>query len=296
MEEIRLSFPQSHEKKHIKKKLFIKVNSFKKQFLLLILSFLIMNVSISDDDVPKDISFGVVPQQTDKKLRRLWMPLVKRLSKETGLEFVLESSPDIGTFQSRMLAGKFDIAYSNPLLYIIANSSIGYQAIAREENKKLHSIIVVKKDSEIYSIEDLAEKSMVFPEHAFAATVLTQSFLNNKKIPYAASFVFSHDAAYKFVSLGKYVAAGGVQRTFDSLEPEIKARLMVLKKFDGVTPHAFSVHPRISSSVTIKIQEALRSFSDDAEGREILTNLRMGKLGAAVDADWNDVRKVMSSR
>ena len=254
------------------------------------------NLILADEKNSNTFSFGVVPQQEAKKIRRIWLPLIKRLSRETGLNIELQSARDIGAFQSKMLAGQYDIAYSNPLLYIIANSSIGYRAIAKEKNKKLQGILVVRKDSGIKSIRDLAGKKLVFPQHAFAATVLTQSYLNRQGIRYDASFVFSHDAAYKFTSLGKYAAAGGVMRTFNTLDSVNRSRLKVLKKFNGVTPHAFSVHPRLSEDVVSKIKQSLNVLGNDAEGKLILKRLQMNTLEPAKNSDWNDVRKVMSSR
>ena len=242
------------------------------------------------------LSFGVVPQQEAKKLRALWMPFVEKLATDSGLVIQMKTADDIGSFQSKMLSGQFDVTYSNPLLYIIANSSIGYTAIAKEKDKRLHGIFVVRNDSEIASLEDLKGKSLVFPEHAFAATVLTQAKLNKFNIPYKASFVYSHDAAYKFVSLGKFVAAGGVERTFKSLDPAIRSRLRILKRLDGVTPHAFSVHPRISQTAVNKLKKALNNFSQSDDGKQILENLRMNALGLAGNKDWNDVRKAMASR
>ena len=244
----------------------------------------------------ENIKFGVVPQQASKKIYKLWTPFLSRISKETGLDIVLESAKTIGEFQSKMLAGQFDVAYSNPLLYMIANSSIGYKAIAKEKDKKLQGIIVVRKDSNIQSIKELSGKEMVFPEHAFAATVLTQSYLSKKKIRYQSTFVLSHDAAYKFVSIGKYAASGGVMRTFESLDPVIRERLIVLKKFTGVTPHPFSVHPRVKSDDVKRIQASLVAMANDEEGRAMLKNLHFNNLQVAGDKDWNDVRKVMSSR
>ena len=263
---------------------------------LIIFLFILPIEYLSAKESERVFSFGVVPQQAGKKLRKLWTPFVERISQETGLNLVLKSAPDIGKFQSKMLSGQFDVAYSNPLLYIIANSSIGYQAIAKEKRKLLQSIIVVKKGSGIHSLDDLNGKSMVFPEHAFAATVLVQSQLNHLGIQYNASFVYSHDAAYKFLSLGKYDAAGGVSRTLGALDDVTKASLTVLKKFEGISPHPFSVHPRLPHDTVSKIQASLIGLSEDEEGKKILKQLRLNALGVAKNNDWDDVRAIMSSR
>lgn len=267
-----------------------------KYCLVILLIYGLLGQCIAEENFEGELTFGVVPQQEAKTIRRLWNPVMERISNEIGVRIVLKSADTIGLFQSKMLGGEFDVAYSNPLLYIIANSSIGYKAVAREQDKKLQGIIVSRREEKINVLEDLNGKEIVFPEHAFAATILTQSYLNSLDIRYQPSFVFSHDAAYKFVALGKYVASGGVLRTFNSLKPAIKSRLRVLRKFDGVTPHAFSVHPRVSEETTLKIQQALLNLSSDEEGRKLLKKLRMNRLGKAQNNDWNDVRKVMSPR
>ena len=106
------------------------------------------------------LSFGIVPQQNATKLARLWTPICKYLSKQTGYRFVFKTAKDIPTFEKRLATGEYDIAYMNPYHYTVFSIDPGYRAIAKETNKRIQGIIVVKKDSPYQSIVELAGKTL----------------------------------------------------------------------------------------------------------------------------------------
>ena len=68
------------------------------------------------------LSIGIVPQQNATKLARLWTPICNYLSQQTGHRFVFKTAKDIPTFEKRLAAGEYDIAYMNPYQISIRGS------------------------------------------------------------------------------------------------------------------------------------------------------------------------------
>ena len=63
---------------------------------------------------PLTLSFGIVPQQSATKLAYLRTPICKYLSDHTGQRVVFKTAKDIPSFEQRLAAGEYDIAYMNP--------------------------------------------------------------------------------------------------------------------------------------------------------------------------------------
>jgi phosphonate transport system substrate-binding protein len=239
------------------------------------------------------LSIGIVPQQNATKLARLWTPICKYLSKQTGYRFVFKTAKDIPTFEKRLAAGEYDIAYMNPYHYTVFSIDPGYRAIAKETNKQIQGIIVVKKDSPYQSIAELSGKTLAFPAPAaFAASVLPRAYLKTNQIEISPRYVRSHDSVYLTVSKGLYPAGGGIQRTFNNMPESIRQQLRILWKTPGYTPHAFAVHPRLPAAVVRDTAGALIAMSTNEEGGKLLKNLNFNPIGSAKDEDWDDVREL----
>ncbi len=206
----------------------------------------------------ESLSFGIVPQQSASKLAQLWNPIFEEISRKSGVKIHFATAPDIPTFEKRLAAGEYDIAYMNPYHYVVFNKSAGYQALAKARGKSIKGIIVVAKNSKINTLKDLEKSTLAFPAPAaFAASILTQSDLGAEQVTFNAKYVSSHDSVYRTVAKGIYPAGGGVLRTFKNVAPEIRDQLRVLWTTNGYTPHAIAVHPRVKAADAQKIQQVL---------------------------------------
>lgn len=267
----------------------------KKLFILSFCLFVVANVSGIAPVMAGDFVMGVVPQQKASKLTRIWTPLANLISKELGISVKYFGSPDINTFEERLIAGEFDIVYVNPMQYITIKNVSDYQVLAREKDKKLQSILVVAKSNPANSLEELNNKHFVFPEHAFAASMLIQTYLKKRQIPHMVNFVSTHDTAYSLVALGKMDVAGGVLRTYETLNDKVKEKLKILKSFDGLTPHAFVVKPSMSNELQQKIQKLLINLPKYKVGQKFLIDTGFNPLVIAKDSEWDDIRELMNS-
>lgn len=256
------------------------------------LSALLLCALLASPYVAADtLTFGIVPQQSAKKLARLWTPISNYLSEKVGVKILFSTANDIPTFEKRVLAGEYDIAYMNPYHYTLFHQTPGYEAIAKQQDRKIKGIIVVVKDSSITSLDQLQGETLAFPSPAaFAASVLPQAKMAKDGIDVTPKYVSSHDSVYLTVSKGLFPAGGGVIRTFNNTAPEVRDNLRVLWSTPGYTPHAIAVHPRIDMELRHKIQQALINMSNDPEGQALLKTIHFKALEVAEDHDWDDVR------
>ncbi len=260
-----------------------------KKYLLILLASMWLTASHAAS--AEEYTFGIVPQQSSKKLARLWGPILKQLSEETGLTIKFATAKDIPTFEKRLADGEYDFAYMNPYHFTVYNKAPGYVAMAKQRNKAIKGIIVVKKDSTLNELADLDSKTLAFPSPAaFAATLLSQAELNRLDVEFTPKYVSSHDSVYMSVARGLLPAGGGIVRTFNNVAPEIRDQLRVFWTSEGFTPHAFAAHPEVSIEDRDRVANALAGLESSEQGLDLLRSLNFKGIQSANDKDWDDVR------
>lgn len=252
---------------------------------------LLLCFSFSFPAMAETLTFGVVPQQSAKKMAALWSPVLRYLSEQSGLKVQFATAKNIPEFEKRVLAGVYDIAYMNPYHYTVFSQKPGYEAIAKQKDKRIKGIMVVRKDSPLAELSQLNDSKLAFPSPAaFAASVLPRAKMEQDGIDFEPRYVSSHDSVYLNVARGFFPAGGGVQRTFNNTDPEVRKQLRVLWTTPGYTSHAIAVHPRLSEQQREVLVQAMLRMNEDPEGMALLKKLNFKGLEPASDARWDDVR------
>ncbi len=255
----------------------------------------IAQAETADTPSPNVLTFGIVPQQSASRLARMWGPLLGELSERTGVTFRFNTTKDIPSFEACLAAGAYDVAYMNPMHYTIFAEESAYRAVARQSQKRLKGVIVARKGADLDQLQGLDGAKVAFPSPgAFGASILTRATLNDRDIVFEPAYVKSHDSVYRAVAAGLMPAGGGVTRTFNAVDPEIRAQLEVVYETEGFTPHAIAVHDDVGAAFSGEIQDALMAIA--AEKPELVKGVGMKGFETAQDADWDDVRALGMSR
>ena len=210
----------------------------------------------------KDITLGIVPQQSPLKLSKTWLEITKYLNEQTGLNIVFKTEKSIPEFEKKLYEGSYDLAYMNPYHFIVANEKQNYEAFLRAK-KNIVGILVSKDDNVDFSFENLKGKKFLFPApNAFAATLLAKFELKNKynfDIDEHAEvlYVNSHDSVYKGVSRDVGYIGGGIVRTFNSfVDTNDKEKIKIVYTTQDYPSHPFAYNPKIPTQIVEKIQDA----------------------------------------
>ena len=258
--------------------------------LLLLLLIILAGSTQAESERPV-LTFGIVPQQTPSALAKNWYPFLTYLSEQLPFDLRFATAPSIPEFERRLSQGLYDVAYMNPYHYVHFHEEAGYQALARERDKKLSGIIVVRQDSPIKDLKQLDNATLALPAPAaFAASMLPRALLPQQGIHPRPDYVNSHDSVYLAVSRGLFDAGGGVKRTFNNQPAAIRDQLRILWQTAGFTPHAFAYHPRVPEASREALLKALVDLHDQEKGHDLLQRLGFHALIAANDAEWDDVR------
>ena len=239
----------------------------------------------------REIRFGVVPQQAPSQILRNWKGFAKEMSKRTGWKWTVKTAPSIPEFEVRCLNGQYDIAYMNPYHYTVFAQQPGYKAFARQKNKQIKGILVVRKGSPVETIADLEDARVAFPSPAaFAASVVTRTYLRNEGIPVEVNYANSHDSVYTNVANEIHEAGGGVMRTWNATSAEVRDQLEILWTSPTYTPHAFAYHPRLTDEEVKTLKKAVSNLEAEPRDSEVFDPIQFNGLTAGQDGDWDDVR------
>src|SRR5882724_202020 len=241
------------------------------------------------------IIIGIAPQQEPSKVQAMWQPVLRYLDREVGHAFAFETAPSIEEFQKRVLEGRYDIWWGNPLTYIQASKRLGYVAIARDTTR-IAGLLVTLKEGGVKSAKELLGKKIAYSApDAIGGTLLVQNYLARAGVApdqVETLYTGSHDSAYRAVLEGRADAAGGVPRSFNALDAAQRERLVILMRTEEVAPQPFAVHPRLYRSVVTKIQRALLKLNWAPEGQDLLASIQYKEIVVSNDFDYDIHREV----
>ncbi len=154
----------------------------KGKFLLVVLAVLLV---LPYSAFAAELKFGLLPRLTEKEMVEGFTPLAKYLEKELGVKVTLIIPKDFDTWKKEAKEGKYDIAYTNPYLYVVIKKDVKDAmplAIASEpeSGRKFEGTIIVKKESPIKTIAELKGKTIAATDPGSAGAYLVQMLMLQK--------------------------------------------------------------------------------------------------------------------
>lgn len=262
--------------------------------------FLVLSAMMTTADAQDGIDqqyvyrLGVVPQFEQRKLFRIWIPIVEELEARTGLRFEVVGADLIPEFEKLFLAGDFDFAYMNPYHVVSANNKQGYHPLVCDGSRKLQGILVVRKDSPINTIEELKGQVVAFPSaNALGASLMPRSeLMRNHGIDVIPEYVKTHTSVYLHVAQGLTAAGGGVASTLRRQNADIRDSLRILYLTSELNPHPVVAHPRVPERHVRLVKEALLAMGESDKGRALLANIPMHSVTEASLANYEPIIKL----
>jgi phosphonate transport system substrate-binding protein len=243
-------------------------------------------------DSPATYTLGIVPQFEQRKLFAIWKPIADELARRTGLDIRLAFTLTVPEFEAALEKGTFDFVYANPYHILRVSDSQGYIPLVRDR-EPLHGILVVRRDSAVKSVEELAGKTLAIPSpNALGASLLLQADLNRLfHTQMRAVNVKTHSSVYLNVLNGLTDAGGGVEKTLAEQEPKIRDGLRILYTTRAMPSHPIAAHPRIRPEIRDKVKKALLDIADTAAGRALLADVPLRTPIATNLDDYVAMRK-----
>ncbi|MCB4455643.1 phosphate/phosphite/phosphonate ABC transporter substrate-binding protein [Leisingera sp. McT4-56] len=254
----------------------------------------------------RSLVIGTISDESVKEAR-VFMPFAEYLAAQLQDEGItageVRIARNIAHMAELLRSGEVDVFVDSPLVSLAVRAKCGSRLVARRWKKgvaEYRSVVFVRRDSGIQSLEDLKGRVIAF-EEAFSSsgyilprhTIATQGVqLAAMSGPRAArpaeatGYVFSGDdentiewVLRGLVDAGAMSLNGLKKRAGDDI-----GSLDVLVQTENIPRHVVSLSPGTSDEFTAAVQAVLISMDQNDEGRWILENFeRTTKFDAIPD-------------
>lgn len=243
-------------------------------------------------------SFAVHPLHNPMRLFEVFGPLMTHLDAQfPGARFRLEASRNYPDYNRKIDAEKPDFLLPNPYQTLRATEH-DYRVIAKMgDDHDFRGIILVRRDAEIESVDDLAGGSISYPARtALAATMLPQHFLHQQGLDVIGTvenrYVGSQESAVMNVYLGETDAGATWPppwRALSAERPELAEALEVRWRTQTLPNNSVMAHRRVDPAVAEQVAALLAGLHEHPDGPAILARMELSRFERAEDADYAPV-------
>ena len=245
----------------------------------------------------KTIYFGSVAMDTPAVMNQRLSPLTEYLNKVLQRPVKLKLSPNMAGAIKEVSSGSVELAYLTPVAYIRAHDRGNSQLVAKMVTKGKASfqlMIVVKQDSPIKSVEDLAGKTFAFGDPAAllqrAAVVGAGMPLNNLG---KYEFIGHYDNIARGVARGIFDA--GILKDSKAFKWQDKG-LRILYSTPQLPPYNIAASSKVDSVLLKQLREAFLQLDINNPTHKTVIK-SMGKkydgFAPTSDAEYDVVRKLV---
>ena len=247
----------------------------------LMLAFPVLVTAEEDRNCMKSapLVFGILPFISAEQLVLRFTPLVNYLSDNLQVPVRLETAPDFVEFARRTHEeSHYDILFTAPHFFIRANQKAGYRLVASVDSPEMWALIVVPKQSEIQSLEDLKGRRLATVPPLGLATLLVRKTLFEAGIDPDVDLDMvitpTHDASLLSSYHGVTDASALMQPPNAAASKKVRDSMRIIARTES-TPHIpISVAPWLSEACAAEVTELLLSMGSTPEGEAVLQHNR----------------------
>jgi phosphonate transport system substrate-binding protein len=221
-------------------------------------------------------SVAIVPQLPPAELYSRWRPLLQQLGQRASICFDLVVPATIPTFEKGLEQGTYAYAFMNPYHQLMVQQR--YQPLVRDGKSLLKGILLVRNDSAIKALPQLAGATIAFPSpNAFAASLLIRAHLHALGIPFQPDYLKTHSNVYRAVAIQQVAAGGGVNNTLRREPQELRDMLRVVYSTPGYPAHPFSARRDLPAAETDRLVQAWLALAADPKAAPLLNAVQLPK-------------------
>ncbi len=244
-----------------------------------------------------ELRLGVFPRRSADVTQAMFQPFAEALSRALNRKVVIETTYDFASFWENIANNSYDLVHYNQYHYIKSHRDYGYRVIARNVefgHEEIAGSILVRKDSNIETLQDLKGKKIIFGggrkammAYIVPTYLLRQAGLN--KGDYFEQFALNPPKAAIAAYYRQAAAAGSGHYTLDLpiVKKEIDTSQMKYLATSQKMAHLpWAVNKSISDELALKIRAIMVGLMYTNKGKGILKSMRITKFLPAVDSDF----------
>ena len=242
--------------------------------------------------------FGFLPILSTQRLITRFKPLVDEISSELGQPIRMETAPDYIEFIKRTQAKRYDIVFTAPHLYYLANDKTGYKVIVRVNASDLKAIIVATKASHITKLSELKGKKIAMPDRMSLAAAMVRNYIRKMGLDPDKDITIvstpSHNASLLTAYNGVTDVAGLMLPPYKHASEKIRNAMVVLATTSGLPHMPIAVSPTLQPELVQKLAHILTSLNESSKGKMLLKKLGWPQgFVATSNNEYASLRKIV---
>lgn len=268
--------------------------------ITLVMFFLTLSLS-KVAEAEETLIMGVHPFLSPAEVEKKFIPLANYLSKQTGFNIKVKVGSSYQEHIQYVGLDKVDIAYVGPAVYVLMAHQYGDKPILTKLEVNGQSFfqgnIIVRKDSDIKTIDDLKGKRIAFgdPNSTMSYLVphdmLHQSGVFTENSP-AHDFLYSHDNVALGVLMGDFDAGAVKPAVFKKFE---NRGLHTVAMTPKISEHLFVTRKNLPKSQINALRSAMLKMNQTSAGQDALRAIKKSVTGLvnANSSDYENLRKII---
>ena len=247
------------------------------------------------DDEP--YTFGAFPHLAMVQLEHIFAPIAEEFSRVLGRRVSFRTKPTFEKFTQELEAQTYDIALVQPFDYVPAHDKWGYLPVVRS-NKPIAGSILVRTDSPLQSLKDLAGKKLGLPPETAAVSHLTYIALIEAKLNPArdvrVSYHKTHDSCLQQLVIRSIDACASEERPIRFFQQKWNVRFRVLASTPAAPGVVFVAHSRLPKAERDALSNAMLNWARTESGREFM-QYGGSQIVSVNDSEFDVVRRYLKS-
>ena len=273
--------------------------------LLTLLPVIPDSVCLGDDTQSRSVEektlrLLLIPETNSFEQRRRYTFIANYLSEKMEMDVTVDIATNYGEISDAFKNGEADAGFFGSFSYVLAHATAGVEIIARpvwlDGSSTYRGYIFARKDSNIQTVKDMKNTSLVLVDKATTAGYIFQLYyfkyygINNLQEYFSrVSFARSHDAAAWAVYSGEADIGGAKSQIFNKLKeeyPDFKEQMVVLAESPEYPSNGLAVRKDLNPAMKLRLKTLLLVMHETNEGQEVLKNFGARNFIETTDADY----------
>jgi phosphonate transport system substrate-binding protein len=249
-----------------------------------------------------DIKLGILPRLSAVEMYMMFNPLARYLSQETGEKISIVIPKDFDAFKAAVMSRHLDLGFSNSVIYVKLRKEMPIEPLAvsaEGKGTRFRGIIVVRRDSDIKTVQDLRGKKLVFVEkesaggYIFQMMLLKKAGIDIQKDFTLLPFAKKHDNVVQAV-FNRAADAGGIREDdFEKMKGKVDlAQLKIIAHTEYFPNWPLFAVPTLKKETADKVRAALIKLKqNDPLTARILGPAKLAGFAPVSDSDYDKLRQ-----
>jgi phosphonate transport system substrate-binding protein len=216
------------------------------------------------------LNFGVINQRSVSLTAQTWNPILDYVGRHAGVSLQLKIGRTAPETTAMTVRGEHAFAYTNHM-FTPERDQVGYRVILRMAGAPIQGVIVVREESPVRSVADLAGKAVAFPsKEAFVGYWLPMDHLKKQRIDVQEVLAGNQEAAMSQLQFGQVGAAAVNSKILAKYAQREGFRYRIVWTSESYLDIPVMAHPSLPPELVKRVRQAFLDMGQHPEGQKAL--------------------------